>query len=101
MLREKLRQLFGDAEQDELIVCSTVHRAKGLERDCVWVLRDTFGYPDPKPWQDRWSEENIWYVAVTRARRQLRSVETPIDEILYRPPQPTTSTRRKRQVVWR
>lgn len=62
------------------IVLSSTHRAKGLERDRVWMLRDTYlrgrrrgggehgeVYYDP-PGEE---ENNIYYVAVTRARREL------------------------------
>lgn len=98
-IRTRLNDLFTDKDSTDQIVCSTVHKAKGLERDTVWLLHATFGYPEPKPWQDRWSEENIWYVAVTRARDTLRFVETPLDEIMgatgRRP------VKRSRHVAWR
>ena len=95
---EWLQRMFSDAEPTDLIVCSTVHKAKGLERDRVWMLSATFGYPNVKPWQDAWSEENIWYVAVTRAHKELYFVETPLDEMGTRS---TVDNRRQRQVDWR
>lgn len=99
-LKTKIEAMFSDEDDASRVVCSTVHRAKGLERDRVWLLSDTFGYPNPKPWQDRWSEENIWYVAVTRAKDRLCFVDTPLKEML---PNRTTArpTKRKRQVTWR
>jgi len=90
-VRSKLDQLFSDDVPEHKIVCSTVHKAKGLERDTVWMLHDTFGYPDPKRWQDSWSEENIWYVAVTRSRDTLRFVETEMQRIVK--PKPRTRRR--------
>lgn len=90
-IRVKIELLFSDDTSHNKIVCSTVHKAKGLETDRVWLLHDTFGYPEPKPWQDRWSEENIWYVAVTRSRDTLSFVETEVDRMLGRRPRPRVS----------
>jgi superfamily I DNA/RNA helicase len=95
---ETLERMFGDAEPTDLIVCSTVHKAKGLERDRVWMLSKTFGYPNVKPWQEAWSEENIWYVAVTRAKRDLYFVETDVNDYGTRS---VVQNRRQRQVNWR
>lgn len=101
-LKAKIAAMFSDEDDASRVVCSTVHRAKGLERDRVWLLSDTFGYPRPKPWQDPWSEENIWYVAVTRAKDRLCFVDTPLEEILpSRRSSAKRSTHRKRQVNWR
>jgi len=47
-----------------MITCSSVHRAKGLEADCVFILQDTL--------RDHNQEElNISYVALTRAKNSL------------------------------
>jgi DNA helicase-2/ATP-dependent DNA helicase PcrA len=95
-LLQKIDRLFTDTPDEHKLVCSTVHRAKGLERERVWMLSATFGYPVPKPWQDVWSEENIWYVAVTRAKTDLRFVETPLTDIMG-----GSLVRRRRNVAWR
>lgn len=47
-----------------VITCSSVHRAKGLEADRVFVLQDTLK-------DTTIEEQNIRYVAITRARNEL------------------------------
>jgi DNA helicase-2/ATP-dependent DNA helicase PcrA len=73
-VRRKVQDLFEDREHDDRrVACSTVHAAKGLERDVVWMVGDTFRVlPGNKP-RDR-EERNLYYVAVTRAKRELRIV---------------------------
>lgn len=65
----RLDSLFSD-EGPGLLFSST-HRAKGMERDRVFVLAWTF-----KP--DAGGEAaNLWYVAITRAKRELTLVTGP------------------------
>ena len=70
----RIDDLFGDAAaQFGVVVCSTVHRAKGLESKRVFVLRDTF-YPGRRDKMSKGrllEESNIEYVAVTRAMVEL------------------------------
>ena len=47
-----------------LVTCSSVHRAKGLEANRVFVLRDTLR-------SNSVEEDNISYVAITRAKLEL------------------------------
>jgi superfamily I DNA/RNA helicase len=47
-----------------VITCSSVHRAKGLEANRVYVLRDTLRETSDE-------ERNICYVAITRAKHEL------------------------------
>lgn len=68
---EKILNLFTDDDPHTKIVCSTVHRAKGLERDKVWLLADTFGKLDMPNAQE---ERNIYYVGITRSKRDLMLV---------------------------
>jgi superfamily I DNA/RNA helicase len=65
-LEARIGQLFNDAATAPggQIVCSSVHKAKGLETDRVFVLKDTL-----REWPEE--EKNIQYVAITRAKREL------------------------------
>jgi superfamily I DNA/RNA helicase len=67
----RVNTLFGDSEEggapQNAIVCSSVHRAKGLEADRVFVLEETIRDNDDE-------ECNIAYVAYTRAKKHLTLV---------------------------
>jgi DNA helicase II / ATP-dependent DNA helicase PcrA len=59
--------LFSERPEDDVneILLSSTHRAKGLEADRVWVLRDTYcAWPGAE-------EENLLYVAITRSKQEL------------------------------
>lgn len=72
----RLDALFSD-DVNGHIVLSSVHRAKGLETDRVFLLEDTF-YPGGRR---NIEEQNIEYVAITRAKSTLVWVEgLPVDE---------------------
>ena len=64
----KIERLFSDKDEKERIQLSTTHRAKGLERDRVWMLKNTYKRGASI------EEDNLVYVALTRARRDLRLV---------------------------
>jgi DNA helicase-2/ATP-dependent DNA helicase PcrA len=71
-LEARIEDLFTD-EPGASIVLSTVHKAKGLEADRVYLLEDTFalsgfGGRDTKRAAE---ERNIRYVAMTRSKREL------------------------------
>lgn len=72
-----IRELFSDhadPRSPDAVVLSTVHRAKGLEADTVWLLEAP--RPAPKlPWQAQ-QQRNLRYVALTRSKRRLVFVET-------------------------
>jgi DNA helicase-2/ATP-dependent DNA helicase PcrA len=74
-LKKKINSIFSDAQNGELkglILCSTCHKAKGLEADRVFII-----HPEllPGPWaRQAWQiqqERNLKYVATTRAMREL------------------------------
>ena len=70
---KKIDELFDDTDENNIVILSTTHRAKGLERKDIFVLRWTF-----RVWFDQMSliekpneECNIAYVAITRTKERL------------------------------
>lgn len=72
-LRADLKRLF-QAPKGSHVRLSTVHRAKGLEWDCVHLLE--YGFPALPPVLSE--EHNIRYVAITRAKTELHLVGASI-----------------------
>jgi superfamily I DNA/RNA helicase len=58
-------KMFHDGDDKDRVILSSTHKAKGLERDRVFLLRDTYR---PAKGQE---EANLLYVAITRARKSL------------------------------
>lgn len=71
-----IESLFGDSrpgDRSNVLTLSTIHKAKGREWDTVYLLDRAGTLPSPwarKPWQLR-QEENLEYVAITRAKNEL------------------------------
>ncbi len=65
----------GVADADERLVLSTIHQAKGLEWDTVFLLGLTDNaFPNPRALEEDngvEEERRLFYVAATRARRRL------------------------------
>jgi DNA helicase II / ATP-dependent DNA helicase PcrA len=77
---KKIDELFNDTDENNIVILSSVHRSKGLERDNVFVLKWTF-----RAWFDRMfliekpnEECNIAYVSITRSKKSLFIVNKPI-----------------------
>jgi len=70
-LKTRMETLFSDNNIHNSVVCSSVHKAKGLEAEKVFVLASTL-YPGKRKDTE---EENIHYVAVTRAKFELVMVD--------------------------
>lgn len=65
-LKQTIESLFSDTDDHKKVIFSTTHKAKGMERDRVFVLRNTYRYGNGGG-----EENNLWYVAVTRAKSEL------------------------------
>ena len=82
----KIERMFSDGDPSKRVVLSTTHRAKGAERHNVWLLRDTYlrsrggknGAPRIPPSIE---EHNLYYVAVTRAKRNLYLVRGEVSPV--------------------
>lgn len=80
-LEARIESLFADdaAGNKSLVVCSSVHRSKGLEAPRVFILRSTLGgrkpTKDKTPVSPSQEELNIEYVAITRTQTSLHWVE--------------------------
>lgn len=71
-----LQSLFTDV--NSRITLATIHKAKGLEAESVWWLAPSL-CPSrwaKQPWQQQ-QEQNLMYVAVTRAKSKLSLIELP------------------------
>lgn len=76
-LKQAISALFDDGAKG-LLTLSTVHKAKGLEWPTVFILDFDKYMPSPyakQPWQ-RKQEENLIYVAITRAKLDLKYIES-------------------------
>lgn len=72
-LKENIDNLFNDVDDNKKVILSTTHKAKGLERDRVFVLVNTYRYGPGVTGE----EANLWYVAITRAKKELYLVRKP------------------------
>jgi superfamily I DNA/RNA helicase len=65
----RIDELFADKSDGACVTLSTTHKAKGLERERVWLLAGTYRR---RPGVE---EDNLYYVAVTRAKHTLFLVD--------------------------
>lgn len=73
-LKLKINTIFSD--KNEGIVCSSVHKAKGLEADSVYILNyELMPHPMAKTDEEIEQELNIQYVALTRSKRELYFID--------------------------
>jgi len=71
-IRDVFADVFPDGKPRVGVLLSSVHRAKGLESDTVYILnRELMPHPMAKLEWERAQEKNIEYVAKTRSRDRL------------------------------
>jgi DNA helicase-2/ATP-dependent DNA helicase PcrA len=64
-------------DYSSFVVLSTIHKAKGLEADRVFIDRsDLLPHPAAKPGWQSTQERNILYVALTRAKQELYFIDS-------------------------
>jgi len=68
-LQNRIEWLFEDNPDAGQIICSSVHKAKGLETERVFLLQESLYRRGVTP-----EENNLEYVAVTRAKSHLTIV---------------------------
>ena len=72
-VQNRIEEVFSNDKEG--VVFSTVHRAKGLESDNVYILKpELFPHPMAKQDWELQQERNITYVAYTRAKQRLAFV---------------------------
>ncbi len=71
-IEARLTNLFQDTDEKSkpAVIFSSVHKAKGLEWNRVFILRETFNRKVADEAQAK-EEANIYYVAITRAQKHL------------------------------
>jgi superfamily I DNA/RNA helicase len=65
----EIEKLFSD--ENGAVVLSSIHRAKGLEADRVFLLQTEDPFADQRQEWEEVQEKNCLYVAYTRAKREL------------------------------
>lgn len=75
-LTEKIKEIFDDTENKQILVLSTIHKSKGREFPRVFALGMNKYSPSKwakKPWELQ-QEDNLLYVQVTRAMNHFTMV---------------------------
>lgn len=71
---KRIEDVFTDDKQDDGIKLSSIHKAKGLEADRVFILQPKSA-PMPHPMaKSKWQIKQEWnclYIAITRAKKEL------------------------------
>lgn len=75
-IKKRIGDIFTNNDSEGIMLC-TIHRSKGLEADNVYILRrDLLPHPSAKLEWQKIQEDNLHYVAITRAKRNLFYCET-------------------------
>lgn len=75
-LKERVKAIFEAKEENNAIELSTIHKAKGLEADNVYILKPSLLGPrkNDEDWKVK-EENNLIYVAYTRAKSTLNFIK--------------------------
>ena len=79
----EIEKIFSDANVENAVVLSSVHKSKGLESDHVYIIvpnKLPLVWKGQLPWQYE-QELNLHYVAITRAKKTLTYVALDEDDI--------------------
>lgn len=68
-----------DGNENESITLSSIHRAKGRERDRIFYYKPEISFDNLADWEEN-SERNLKFVAITRAKKYLCMVSGPEGE---------------------
>lgn len=80
-LLKALRDFYlSDTFDADAITLSSIHRAKGTERDRVFYLMPDIGFKELTPEEEK-QEQNLKFVAVTRAKHHLFFLNTTKEEL--------------------
>ena len=82
-LKRKIEFVFSDEQQRNAVQLSTIHKAKGLEADNVFIIvpnKLPLVWKDQQAWEYQ-QEMNLKYVAITRAKKKLYFVNLEEDEL--------------------
>lgn len=83
LLNKKIHQIFVDEKLGDGVMLSTIHRAKGLESDRIFILnRRLIPSQYAITEDDRIQETNLMYVAITRSKKELYCLDID-DETIY------------------
>ena len=74
-LKTTIENLFNDVDDANKVIFSTTHKAKGLERNRVFVLVGTYRKGASE------EESNLWYVAITRCKKELFLVRKTLKDV--------------------
>lgn len=79
-VQDKILEVFTDNKEEPGIRLSSIHKSKGLEAQNVWLLQEKVArvpHPNATSDLDREQEDNLHYVAITRALDCFHYVEAP------------------------
>jgi len=83
-LKSYINRLFTDDKVENAVMLSTAHKSKGLEANRVLILLPNklpLKWPHQLDWQIK-QENNLKYVALTRARKELVFIDMEEQDLL-------------------